>query len=185
MKNLIRAGLLAMLALAFSSPVLADAKSELMAAYQKQIEAKSYRMRMQADANTTLQMDYVAPDSWRMQVSGQETIITGGRAYMMINGQAMTIPMDINKMTEKYRSAEGIKAQADKITIEDSGSGEVNGEAATWYLFSSPEARGERIKAWISEESGYPIRMETGSGKRATVMDIYDYNANIRISAPR
>src|SRR5690606_33701050 len=95
-------GLLAMLA---AGAVHADAREDVVAAFQKVMDHGSYRMHMTADTRkgaVESTMDVQWPDRFRMKNEGGEFIILPTGTWMNAGGQWMKMPMNMSQMIQGY-----------------------------------------------------------------------------------
>lgn len=77
------------------APARAGAREEVDAAIAKFAAARSYRASMTAGASRPMssELDFVAPDRYRMRMTGvgEQTII-GSTMYMTLQGRTMKLP---------------------------------------------------------------------------------------------
>lgn len=103
-------------ALAFASvatPALADPKAELAAAFDKLLDAPSFRASM-SDAGSGekyVDMEFQAPDRYRIvNVQGGPTmVVVGNQAQMDVGGRMMTVPVPVNQIVNAYRNEETLR----------------------------------------------------------------------------
>jgi outer membrane lipoprotein-sorting protein len=179
-----------LLALAFAGHAAADARSELHAAFQKNLAAKSYRATM-TDLVTGKQfstVEYQSPDRYRIQAAGMSSVIAGGNMYMQVDGQPMKVPLKPG-MLEKFRSDAAWKQMEKDTLIQDAGAGTVGAEPARKFHWITSGKHPSTGDVWVSAKSGYVVQVETsekaGSKKGAVRVKYSDFNnAAIRIAPP-
>jgi outer membrane lipoprotein-sorting protein len=180
-----------LLALAFAGNAAADARSELHAAFQKNMAAKSYRATM-TDLATGKQMSTVefrAPDRYRIKVEGgPSSVIANGNMYLQVNGQAMKMPLKPG-MLEQFRSDAAWKQMEKETLIKDAGPGTVGAQPAHKYHWISSGKHASSGDVWVGVPSGRVIQVETskdGSKKGAVRVQYSDFDsATIQIAPPK
>lgn len=182
----------ALLALAFAGGAAADARSDLHAAFLKNMAAKSYRASM-TDLGTgkpVSTVEFQAPDRYRISVAGGPTsVIANGNMYMQVNGRSMSMPLP-KGMLENYRSDAAWKNMESETLIRDAGPGMVGAEPARKFHWITSGKNASTGDAWVGVTSGRVIQVETASkpGAKATGVRVrysdFDSPA-IRISPPK
>lgn len=176
---------------AVAAPALAGAKEEMQAISLKFLALRTYHVTMENSDKRVpkMEMDFQAPNRYRMQMPMGTQYVIGDTMYMTIDGRTMRIPMPKGTMTQWRQTDEAFR-QIDKTQIEALGTETVNGKLARKYRMSQ-NAGGVPTTTlmWIGPDS-YPIKMETsgGSGKRASTVTIHysRFNdASIKIDPPK
>lgn len=180
-----------LLALAFAGNALADARSDLHAAFMKNMSAKSYRTVMTdlASGKTVSTVEFQAPDRYRIKVEGgPESVIAGGNMYMQVNGQSMKVPLQPG-MLEKFRSDAAWKQMEKETLIQDGGLAPVGAEPARKFHWISSGKHPSTGDVWVGLKSGHVIQVETseaGSKRGAVRVRYSDFgSAAIQIAPPK
>jgi hypothetical protein len=192
--NLVKPAFL-LTALCLTSNVFADAKSELMAAYDKTMAVKAFR----ATSNIVTgkhQMKSVAevvwPDRFHITTDDVETIVLPGASYMKQGGKWMKLPMDMSMMTKQF-SADAMKKNAEAMTnIKAEGVGNYAGEVCNKYSFDvSMKIMGVQSDSHqvscVSNKTGLVIHISSDGkamGKSTHSEVDYVYDSTIEIKAP-
>ena len=177
------------LALAFAGQAAADARSDLHAAFQKNMSAHTYRATMTdlASGKQVSTVEFQAPDRYRIQANGMTSVIAGGNMYLQVNGQPMKVPLQPGMM-EKFRGDAAWKQMESETVIKDAGAGTVGAEAARKFHWISSGKHPSAGDVWVGVKSGYVLQVETadkGSSKKGAVRVRYgDFNSAIRIDPP-
>ncbi|SDD23927.1 hypothetical protein [Aquimonas voraii] len=174
---------------------LADARDEVVAAWQKTLDHGSYRMRMEVESRgrtTTQEMDVQLPSSFHMRSPDSEMILLPQGTWMRVNGNWMQMPMNMSRMVEAY-SAEAIEeGKRGLAEVERIGEGMVEGCDAVSYRYTT---RGKFMgvssdsttEMAVCKDSGLPRQLTSTSGKRRkdSVRIVYDFETPIDIRPPR
>ena len=179
-------------ALAFAGDALADARSELHAAFQKNMSARSYRAAMTdlATGKPFSTVEFQAPDRYRIKVAGgPESVIVGGNMYIAVDGKSMKVPLQAG-MLEKFRSDAAWKQMEKDTLIQDGGAGTVGAEPARKFHWISSGKHPSTGDVWVSLKSGHVIQVETsekaGSKRGAVRVRYSDFgSAAIKIAPPK
>ena len=186
------AGLAIVLLAAAAGTAWAGPKEDLKAVSVKFLALRSYHVVMENSDKRMpkTEMDFVAPDRYRMQMPSMGTqIVIGDTMYMSIDGRSMRIPMPKGTMTQ-WRETDRAMREVDKAQVEALGSEVVNGKPAKKYRMT--QASGgtpSTTLMWVGAD-GYPVRIETtgkASGRSSTVTITYSRfnDPSIRIDVPK
>jgi len=179
----------ALVALAFAGHAAADARADLHAAFQKNLSAKTFRATMTdlATGKQVSTVEFQAPDRYRIQANGMNSVIADGKMFLVVNGQSMTVPLPAGTL-EKFRSDAAWKRIEQDTQIQDAGMGAVGMEPAHKFHWINTGKNPGSGDAWVSSKSGYVIQIETSekSSKKGAVRVSYgDFNSAISISPPK
>jgi hypothetical protein len=120
--------------LAFADPV-ADL-SRAIAAFR---QAKSWHAEEHFSNGRTVELDYVAPDRWRVQPSPKVTeLVIGKDIYMVRNGHATHLPFGggmIRKMIKRFTT--GKMTDQMRRSLRDLGMQTLHGRPVHVYSFTS------------------------------------------------
>ncbi len=180
-----------LLALAFAGHAAADARSELHAAFQKNLAAKTYRATM-TDLATNQQVstvEFQAPDRYRISAAGMKSVIANGNMYMTVDGKAMKVPLQPG-MLEKFRSDAAWKQMEKETLISNAGAGAIDGDLVLKYHWITSGKHPSTGDVWVSKKSGYVVQVETseakGSKRGAVRVRYSDFNsAAIKVTPPK
>lgn len=183
----------ALLSASVASPVLADARADVMQAYEKAMAQDAYRVQMTSEhrgQSTKTTVDVQPPDRFHMRSPETEVIVLPGATWMNNAGQWMKLPMDMSSMIRGMTLTamrDGANAMQD---VQRIGSEAVNGCESTAYSYRAQgEAMGIKAEAdvtmWVCDATGLPVRMISSDtkSKTRTVLD-YDYESAIDIRPP-
>ncbi|MBB1060853.1 hypothetical protein [Marilutibacter spongiae] len=170
----------------------AGPREELHEAYERFLAATSFRASLTdvAKGKTLTEMEFVAPDRYRVSVQGGPSqLVIGDAMYMDMGGRTMKLPMPAGNLVGQYRSREALEALERDLVVDALGADSVDGEPAKVYHYVTTQHGRADVKAWISDRSGLPLQLETtgkADGKSQTVRIRYrDFNdPSIRIAAP-
>lgn len=186
------AGLAVVLMLAAAGTAWAGPKEDLKAVSVKFLALRSYHVVMENSDKRVpkTEMDFVAPDRYRMQMGSMGTqIVIGDTMYMHIDGRSMRIPMPKGTMTQ-WRETDRAMREVDKAQVEALGSEVVNGKPAKKYrMTQSSGGTPTSTLMWVGAD-GYPVRIETtgkAGGRTSTTTITYSRfnDPSIRIDAPK
>lgn len=169
-----------------------DPKAEVVAAMERFMAARSYHVAMTADSPRGAirsEMDFVAPDRYRMDMPGVgvQTIV-GDTMYMNTDGRTMKVPMPAGT-TGRWRDPAGFAQARDTMTVEAQGDETVDGIPTRKYLLRLTQPQPADMTLWIGDDR-YPVQMKIRSAGQGGMADIamrYSRidDPQIRIEAPR
>lgn len=183
-------GLAATLVLCAAGLAQADGRGEVDAAMAKFLAARTWHASMHVSGGgreMVNEMDFAAPDRYRMQLAGMGTqYIVGDTMVMSMGGRTMRVPMPKGTLS-KWRDPARIHDATAKTTVEALGADLVDGKPAKQYAIHNPDQDSE-VRMWVGGD-GYPlqIRSESRSGDKATIATIRYSRFNdptIRVEAP-
>ncbi len=177
-------------ALLASAAVWAGPKEDMIAMSGKFLALRSYHVTMENSDKRVpkMEVDFVAPNRYRMLMPMGTQYVIGDTMYMTIDGRTMRIPMPKGTMTQ-WRESDRVFREMEKMQVEALGSEPVNGKPAKKYRFSQPGQPATSSLMWVGSD-GYPVKIETsgGTGKRASTVTMFysRYNdASIKIDIPK
>ncbi|HEX8458813.1 MAG TPA: hypothetical protein VF656_16070 [Pyrinomonadaceae bacterium] len=178
----------------------------LTRAMRAQLDAKSYRARIETtspDGTANMLVEYAAPDNYRMTGETQpggnakpvkmEYVIAGGATYVKVpNGQWVRSPIDAGQMIKAFRDPKMLDELAKTADVKLVGTDNIDGAPMLVYQYTQTNPLGMQLKAnsktWVAVADGLPRKTETegemGGKKSKTLINMSDYNADIRIEAP-
>jgi len=152
--------------------------------------ARSYHAVMSAKGAQAMdnEIDFVAPDRYRMQMPMGTQVIIGDTMYMQVEGRSVKVPMPKGTLTS-MRDPMRMQEAREGMSVEALGSDRVDGQVAKKYLvrYSRPQA-GE-FTLWIGSD-GLPlqfIQQGQAQGKPYTMTTRYSRfnDPSISIEAPQ
>jgi hypothetical protein len=167
-----------LIALACAGNAAADARSDLHAAFMKNLSAKTYRATM-TDLGTGRQLstvEFQAPDRYRVTATGAPaSVIAEGAMYLQINGKSMRVPLQPG-MLEKFRSDAAWKQMESNTLIRELGPALLGTEPARRFHWISSGKNASTGDVW--KEPG------SKAGAVRVVYSAFDDPA-IRIATPK
>ena len=181
-----------LIALALAGNAAADARSDLHAAFMKNLAAKTYRATMTdlATGRQVSTVEFQSPDRYRIKVAaGPTSTIADGAMWMEVNGKPMKIPLRPG-MLEKFRSDAAWTQMESDTLIREAGAGTVGTEAARKYHWISSGKHASTGDVWVGSKSGYVLQVETAEkpGSKAGAVRVVYSGFNdpaIRVAAPK
>ena len=137
-----------------SSPV-----DEVKASMDKFLKAKSFHavMTMEGARGMTNEMDFVAPDRYRMKMPVGTQVIIGDTLYMQANGRSMKVPLPKGTLSQ-WRDPLKIEENKAGLSVEALGSDSVEGQAAKKYLVRNTQPEASEFTFWIGDD-GLPLQL--------------------------
>lgn len=172
----------------------ADARDEVIAAWENAMARGSYRMQMSTESRgrpQSQEIDVQLPSSFHMRSPETEMVMLPQGTWMRVNGSWMRMPVNVSQMAEAY-SADAIEQGKQSLQqVERVGEGMVEGcDAVSYRYTSSGKFMGIRSDSTtemaVCKDSGLPrLLTSTSGGRRAdTVRIVYDFDAAIDIRPP-
>ena len=172
----------------------ADARDEVIAAWENAMARGSYRMQMSTESRGRTQsqeIDVQLPSRFHMRSPETEMVMLPPGTWMRVNGSWMRMPVNVSQMAEAY-SADAIEQGKQSLQqVERVGEGMVEGcDAVSYRYTSSGKFMGIRSDSTtemaVCKDSGLPrLLTSTSGGRRAdTVRIVYDFDAAIDIRPP-
>jgi hypothetical protein len=168
-----------------------SAKDEIGEAMDRFLAVKSYHATMDASTGKgamTIEMDFVAPDRYRMQTPMGTQYVIGDTMYMTAQGRTMKVPLPKGRITG-YRDPASFQENKASMTVEALGSDSVDGQAAKKYLLHSTQPRPGESMLWV-DGAGYPLKIEVtgdagGTATRTTIRYSRFNDPAIRVEPPQ
>lgn len=188
----------------------ANPREELAKAMGAHINTKSYRAKSSvstsAGVTTKMELEFVAPDRFRVvmetNMSGRdggkrEMIILGKETYMKEpDGQWKKVATDLSAQISQFRDPKMIEMVTKDADVKFVGEEAHEGSPAHVYQHTFTKASQQGItgvtKTWVGVADGLPLKTETDGetnyqGQPMTVKtttSYYDYNTGIKIDSP-
>ncbi len=168
-----------------------SAKDEIGKAMDAFLTVKTYHAAMTTSTpkgDMAMDMDFVAPDRYRMKTPmGTQTVI-GDTMYMTMNGRTMTMALPKGQIAN-YRDPAQLEANKATMTVESLGTEMVDGESARKFRVRNTQPQPSDSTIWVGA-NGYPLKMEVvgqgaDQGGRVVVRYSRFNDQAIRIEPPR
>lgn len=125
-------------------------------------------MVMEGAKGMTTEMDFVAPDRYRLQMPVGTQVIIGDTMYMQVDGKTMKVPLPAGTISQ-WRDPLKIQENKDSLSVESQGSDTIDGKPATKYLVrntlpaGSTPASGDpgvtEFTYWVGDD-GLPLQLQ-------------------------
>lgn len=176
--RLMIATLAALLSAGTAVPAGASPRDDVIQATARLAGASSYVIHIDAPkaaAAGQIEMQYVAPDRYRMMIPGvpAQTII-GNQAFMDVGGRTMRVPLPAGTLGQ-VRDQAHIREAQDNAQIEAAGSDVLDGKPATRYRILHPDQPGVEVNLWIGSD-GWPVQMHIDGKDGAATMRYSRFN---------
>ena len=141
---------------------ISSAREAVIASMHKLMDARSYHVSMQMSGGPKAMManeiDFVAPDRFRMKMAGVGTqTIVGDTMYVSMQGRSMKVPMP-KDITKQWRDPGNLKEAEAGMTAEGMGSDSVDGISAQKYNVRQTVPTTTDYTLWIGAD-GMPLQM--------------------------
>lgn len=167
----------------------ADDRSDVIAAYMKAFQHKTYRLELRNmdGRGGTATVDVMMPDTFHMRSADGEFIVHPKGTWARQGGTWTRLPMDMTGVMQNYRAPTEAQAQRDIGTVVLVGDEMVEGCAARLYRYRSDSQDfgggrpGQDVLLAVCKATGLPIRVQP-VGEASSL--IYDFGALIDIQPP-
>ena len=139
-------------------------EDEVKASMDKFLKAKSFHavMTMEGPRGMTNEMDFVAPDRYRMQMPVGTQVIIGDTMYMQADGRSMKVPLPKGALSQ-WRDPLKIEENKAGLSVEALGSDSVQGQTAKKYLVRNTQVQPGQPEPteftfWIGDD-GLPLQL--------------------------
>ena len=143
---------------------LSSPEDEVKASMDKFLKAKSFHavMTMEGARGMTNEMDFVAPDRYRMKMPVGTQVIIGDTMYMQADGRSMKVPLPKGALSQ-WRDPLKIEENKAGLSVEALGSDSVEGQAAKKYLVRNTQPESgqpgpSEFTFWIGGD-GLPLQL--------------------------
>lgn len=185
------AWLLVPLSLLAAVAAWAGPKEDMKALSVKFLALRTYHVSMEGSdpRMQKMEMDFVAPNRYRMTMPMGTQYVIGDTMYMTIDGRTMKIPMPKGTMTQ-WRESDRAFREVDQMRIEALGMETVNGKPAKKYRMTQTARKPATTSLiWVGM-NGYPLKMQTtgSTGKQANTMTVHYSRFNdpsIKVEPPK
>ncbi len=158
---------------------------------QKFVAAESWHATMQIDGKRpmTNELDFTAPDRYRIQMSGMGTqYIIGDSMIISMQGHTMKVPIPKGTLG-KYRDPIQLHENAKSITADALGNDIVDGKPTRKYRVHNEKEPNSDTLMWIGSDN-YPVQIKVkdkSKGESASTVTFHYSRFNdptIRVQAP-
>jgi hypothetical protein len=138
---------------------LSSPEDEMKASMDKFLKARSFHavMDMQGAQNMAMEMDFVAPDRYRMKMPMGTQVIIGDTMHMQANGRSMKMPLPKGALAQ-WRDPLRIEESKAGMSVESLGDDTVDGKPAKKYLVRHTEPKPSEFTFWIDGD-GLPLQL--------------------------
>ena len=168
-----------------------DAAADVKASMHRFLDARSFHARMDVEGAhpMTSDMDYVAPDRYRITLpTGTQTVI-GNVLHMRIDGRTTRVPLPPETLAP-WRDPLKLQQAQQGLTAEFIGETVIDGVSARHYRVRNTVPEPVAFDYWIGA-GGLPLRLRhegtDAEGRAYTVVQTYSRydDPAIAIQAPR
>jgi hypothetical protein len=138
---------------------LSSPEDEMKASMDRFLKAKSFHavMDMQGARSMAIEMDFVAPDRYRMKMPTGTQVVIGDTMYMQADGRSMKAPLPPGTLTQ-WRDPLRIEEHKAGMSVESLGNDSVDGQPAKKYLVRHTEPKPSEFTFWIGGD-GLPLQL--------------------------
>ncbi len=138
-----------------------QALDEVKASMDKFLSATSFHAVMTVEGSQPMQneLDFVAPDRYRMAMPVGTQIIVGDTMYMDMHGQRTEVPIP-DGMISQWRDPLQIKENRVGLDVEFLGAENIGGAEARKYRVRHAKPEPGEFLYWIDRE-GLPLQLRT------------------------
>lgn len=172
---------------------LSDPTQAIKASMDRFVALRSYHATMDFEGGPggTMgrhEIDFVAPDRFRLQMPMGTQVIIGDTMYMQMQGRTMKMPMPKGTLTQ-WRDPAKLQQSEAGMTVQDQGRDTIDGVPARKYLVHHAQPKPTDVTMWINGD-GLPLQIQVASpykGKTMTsTMHYSRFNdPTIRVDAPQ
>ena len=146
---------------AATPPTLAgSATDEVKASMDKFLAARSFHatMHMEGARTMTNEMDFVAPDRYRMHMPVGTQVIIGDTMYMEAKGKRMQVPLPAGTISQ-WRDPLKIQENKEGLSVEAQGTESIDGKTARKYLVRKTVPENTEFTYWM-DDNGLPLQLQ-------------------------
>ena len=182
MTRLIRTVSVACVLLVASAGAKAAARDDIRAAMQQMLAARSYHAQMHVDGAhpMTSEIDFVAPDRYRMTMPMGTQTIVGDHMTMNVGGRQMRLPLPKGVLS-KWRDPANLD-HMDTMRVQALGVDMLDGHPARKYRLTNTQLQPSESTLWIGA-SGYPVQVQVAGRNPATIRYSRFNDPTLRIDA--
>jgi hypothetical protein len=145
---------------------LASPKDALKASMDKFLALRSYHASMEFSSGPDGQMahhdiDFVAPDRYRMVMPMGTQFIIGNTMYMHVQDRTMKVPMPKGTLSQ-WRDPARLAEAEEGMTVQAQGSDALDGIATRKYLVHHEKPQPTDVTMWINDDD-LPVQIQVNS----------------------
>lgn len=145
---------------------LASPKDAIKASMDRFLALHSYHASMEFSGGPGGAMghndiDFVAPDRYRMVMPMGTQFIIGDTMYMHVQGRTMKVPMPKGTLSQ-WRDPARLAEAEEGMTVQAQGSDTIDGVATSKYLVHHEKPQPTDVTMWINGDD-LPVRIQVGS----------------------
>ena len=146
-------------------------REAVIASMHKFMDVRSYHATMEFDGGPRgpmmNQLDFVAPDRFRMDIAGMGSqYVIGDTMYMSMHGRTMQVPMPKGTVT-RWRDPANLADAEAALNVDAAGSDNVDGIAARKYVIHHTTPKPSEVTMWIGPDD-LPLKMEVAGNANGT-----------------
>lgn len=141
-------------------PALAGPKDDMKAMGAKFLALRSYHVRMTTDdaRAPSSEVDFVAPDRYRLRTPAGTQYIIGDTMHLDVGGRTLKVPMPKAALSQ-WRETDRFFREIDKTQVEALGAEAVDGKPAKKYRMTGPDLSAP-VLLWVGAD-GYPLQVRS------------------------
>ena len=144
---------------------LASPKDQVVASIRKFMTVDSYHASMQVNGPQgaiSNEIDFVAPDRFRMALAGVGTqTIIGDTMYMNMHGRQIKTALPKGTLSQ-WRDPARLDENEASMTVQAQGSDSIDGVATDKYLVHNTQPQPSDVVIWVGD-AGLPVQMQVDS----------------------
>jgi len=173
---------------------LTSPKEAIAASSKKFMAVRSFHASMRHEGQGAQtgagsnEIDFVAPDRYRLQMPMGTQVIIGDTMYMQADGRTMQVPLPKSTLSD-MRDPAKLGMNEASMTVEAQGSDTVDGIGAQKYVVHNTQPLPSDVTMWIGD-ADVPLQIQVNSmvqGKPATTTIRYSRinDPTIQIDPPK
>ncbi|MEO8364973.1 MAG: hypothetical protein ABI538_02080 [Pseudoxanthomonas sp.] len=138
---------------------LASPEDDVKASMYKLLKIRTYHAVriMEGARGMNSEVDFVAPDRFRMKMPVGTQVIIGDTMYMQASGKTMKVPLPKGTLSQ-WRDPLKIEESQAGMSVEALGSDSVEGQAAKKYVVRHTQPKPGEFTYWIGD-NGLPLQL--------------------------
>ena len=162
-------------------------RADIISATQKLQKLSSWAAKISSETTpeANAEMEYIAPDRYRIKKTDGEVIVIGGDSYENQNGKWTKLDDNIGAVINSQTKAGIAEAVKNLKDVQIVGKEKFNGKDTTVYSHKVGEAT---TKIWIASDSGLQLKNEVEAnigGQMVKQTTVYDYDKKFKIEPPK
>ena len=165
-------------------------EDEVKASMDRFMQARTFHavMNMQGARAMTNEMDFVAPDRYRMKMQAGTQVIIGDTMYLQVDGRATRVPLPKGTLSQ-WRDPLKLAEHKDGLVVQSLSDEDIDGVTARKYLVRNSATPSAEFTMWIDAE-GLPLQLQQhgqaqGSPYTMTLRYTRFDDPSIAITAPQ